>query len=156
MPASDAAKAAKALNAAAQNMRQFALNGTEVVAKTATNIGKLNLARRAGGGKYQRGAAQVIASKDSQGWFTALNTPWLGMEFGGHVTNVYSRRIGTSRQATVGLKPMWAPWHRDADKGYIIGAAVAKLMESGEPTKAVADAVLAGFTTEFDKAGVPR
>lgn len=152
----DADRAAKALSAASKNMRQFALNGTEVVAKTATAIGNINLARRAGGGKYSRGAARVIASKDSQGWFTALNTPWLGMEFGGHVTNVFANRIGTSRQGSVGLKPMWAPWHKDADKGYIIGAAVSELMESGEPTKAVADAVLAGFTTEFDKAGVPR
>lgn len=152
----DAEKAAKALAAAAAGMRQFALDGTEVVAKTATAIGNINLARRAGGGKYSRGAAHVIASKDSAGWFTALNTPWLGMEFGGYVTNVHGNRIGTSRQAEVGLKPMWAPWHRDAGKGYIIGAAVAELMESGEPTKAVADAVLAGFTTEFDKAGVPR
>lgn len=152
----DAERAAAALSAASQKMRQFALDGTEVVAKTAQKIGQLNLARRSGGGKYMRGAAHVIARKDSAGWFTALNTPWLGMEFGGHVTNVWDNPIGSSRTAHLGLKPMWAPWHRDADKGYIIGAAMAELMASGEPTKVVADAILAGFTTEFDKAGVPR
>jgi len=152
----DAERASAALKAAAQNMRQFALDGTEVVAKTAQKIGQLNLARRGGGGKYTRGVAHEIAREDSAGWFTALNTPWLGMEFGGHVTNVHGNRIGTSRQAEIGLKPMWAPWHNDSAKGYIIGAAVATLMESGEPTKAVADAVLAGFVTEFDKAGVPK
>ena len=152
----DAEKAAAALSSAAMKMRQFALDGTKVVAQTAQVMGTANLTRRHGGGKYKRGAAHVIAREDNKGWFVALNTPWLGMEFGGHVTNVWDNRIGTSRQAEIGLKPMWAPWHADADKGYIIGSAVAALMESGSPTAAVADAVLAGFTAEFDKFGVPK
>lgn len=141
---------------ATAEVREFALKASQELADALAIIGTMNLTRRAGGGKWPRGAGSVKAEPGrGDSWQAVLSTPFMGMEWGGHVTNVYGRRIGSSRAGQIGLEPMWAPWHKSYQEGYILGEAWIE-MGRGDASKAEADAVLAAYTEAFDKAGLKR
>jgi hypothetical protein len=151
----DWTKAAEAM--AQAPVQQFTVKGTQQVADAVSQIGAINLAMRQGGGKYKRSVARVFSAESSEGWSAVLQTPWMGMEFGGLTTWIYGHGFGTDRKPKNGatIKPMWAPWHEDFAEGYIIGSAWVE-MDRGTATKDVADAALAAYTMEFDKAGLKR
>lgn len=137
-------------------VRKFALKASQDLADKLAIIGTMNLQRRAGGGKYPRGVARVTSEQGKgDSWSAVLNTPYMGMEWGGHVTVVYGRRIGSGHAARIGLEPMWAPWHRQYQQGHILGEAWTD-MGKGEATEEEANAVLAAYTEAFDKAGLKR
>lgn len=150
-------EALKAVQDAMDNVdiKGFAVRGTKEVAEATVVIAQMNLNAREGGGKYSRAVADVDTVEDSDGWGAVLFTPWFGMEFGGHITNVWGHRIGTGRQDAIGLEPMWAPWHRDVEQGYILGGAWAE-MDEDKATEILADAGLEAYTVAFDNAGVPE
>lgn len=148
----DLDNAAKALGNV--ETRQLVLDALEQTADIIQKIGEVNLKNREGGGKYTRAVASVETVESSDGWGVELDTPWFGMEFGGHVTNVYGNKIGSSRSAAIGLEPMWAPWHQDFAQGYIIGAAWTE--SQGDVEEFVTNAVEKGIDVELDKEGVPR
>ena len=133
----------------------FALQGTKEVAEVVQRVGELNLAMRAGGGKYIRSVARLFTAPKNDGWAAVFQSPFMGMEWGGWVTNVFGNKIGSERSKAIGLKPMWAPWHRDYEQGYIIGSAWSSL-GSGEATEKQADQVLRAYTKRFDEAGLRR
>lgn len=156
MATEDIDKAKDATVKAAQNMRQFAKAGTEVVSEAVSEIGRRNLAARAGGGRYSLSisGASVEAVESNDAWGAVLSTPWLGMEFGGYATFYWGFKAGTG---WAGVTPMWAPTLRGAGRGtdgYIIGAAWTELNKSGDPTDAVVAATLAGWIQEFEAAGL--
>lgn len=136
-------------------IQAFAVRGTEEIAKAVVEEAQSNLDQRAGGGKYTRAVAEVDTVEESDGWAAALFTPWLGMEFGGYITNVFSNRVGTGRAGTLGLEPMWAPWHSDVAQGYILGAAWSD-MNQEKAVEALADLGLEAYEEAFDKEGVPE
>ncbi len=137
------------------DIKGFAVRGTEEIAKAVVQEAEANLANREGGGKYSRAVASVEEVEDSDGWAAALFTPWLGMEFGGHITNVFGNRIGTGRANSINLEPMWAPWHSDVEQGYILGAAWAG-MDQEQATEMLADLGIDAYDEAFDRAGVPE
>lgn len=152
-----------AMDAIGAEAHIWAKESTEVVAKVIVEIGRKNLENREGGGKYTRQVASVEVLEDREGFAAALLTPWMGMEFGGNRTVVWSgttespnnhfNYIGSGRSEKIGLEPMWAPWHETSKKGYIIGATW-NALDKGEATGAMADAMLAGIVATFDEHGV--
>jgi len=144
----------KAIAASQGAIRAWMLDGTRLVSEGVVRNAEVNLALRAGGGKYLRAAADIRLVEGSDTFSAAMATPWLGIEFGGWVTNVFGHAIGTERQAEIGLAPMWAPWHNSTEKGYIMGSAWAELSKSGDASKAIGSIVLDGYREEFSKAGV--
>jgi len=156
VPTEDIDKAIEATQKAAQNMRQFAKAGTQVVSEAVAIAGQQNLDRRHGGGRYSLSVsgASTRAAENRDGWAAVLDTPWLGMEFGGYLTFFWGFRAGTGWE---GVTPMWAPTLRGDDRGtdgYILGAAWTELNKSGEPSEAVVAATLAGWVQEFESAGL--
>lgn len=151
--ASDVDKAKKALEEAP--VLEFALQGLKGITDLIAQVGDIKLQMRAGGGRWPRGVASVYNEKQSKGWAAVLETPFMGMEWGGYVTNVYGMQFGTDRRVAAGFESMWAPWHGDYAQGYIIGSTWTE-MSDGEATRAEADAVLAGYTAAFDKVGLKR
>ena len=156
MPTEDIDKAKDATVKAAANMRQFAKAGTQVVAEAVAVAGQQNLDRRHGGGRYSLSVsgASTRAVDAGDHWAAVLDTPWLGMEFGGYLTFFWGFRAGTGWE---GVTPMWAPTLQGDDRGtsgYILGAAWTELNKSGDPTDAVVAATLAGWIQEFESAGL--
>lgn len=154
---SDLDKLASAFDQLNANARIYAKQGSQEVALAVAQIGEGNLRERHGGGRYQRSVATVVAVEAQNGWGSALITPWLGMEFGGHVTMLWGTAYGTGWDFPGGEDShMWAPWHSDTAQGYIIGAAWSELDKGGDVEDAMAAAMIAGIDHEFDQAGVPK
>ncbi len=155
MPTTDAERAERALRDAP--VKEFALEGSKGVAEVVRKVGNIKLQQREGGGRWsiRKGRARVITEAVGDGWATVLSTKFMGMEWGGFVTNVYGNKFGTKRAGEAGLKPMWAPWHRDYKKGYIIGSTWIEL-DKGEATGKMADQVMRAYRQEFDKARLKK
>lgn len=138
-------------------VREYSKRALSGIAARIAKLAERNLRDRHGGGKYTRSVADIVtqdAGNDAVA--VVLQTPWFGMEFGGMITNVYGRRIGTGRAEQIGLKPMWAPWHRDDRQGYIIGSAYYQETDPEKVTAEVADATLKAYSDSYDKAGLKR
>ena len=156
MAQTDIDKALAATEKAAVSMREWALNGTQAVSDAVSTQGARNLAAREGGGKYSLSVSQarVIAEQTATGWQSILETPWLGMEFGGTARWYFGFKAGTGWST---WKPMWAPTLRGTDrteKGYIMGAAWSELNRSGDPTNAMVNATLEGWRKAFKDEGL--
>lgn len=144
--------------ATSRGVRSWAIQGTEALAKTVVTMADANIRSRGRerGEHWKRSNAHVYAQAKGDGWETKLETPWLGVEFGGKWQNVWGNWVHQDRMQMLGSSPMWAPWHRDQDQGYIMGSAWAELERTGDVTALPADAVMAGITQTFDQQGVPR
>lgn len=148
----------EALQSALANVpvRQFALEGTRNLAETLARIGDMNLRSRMGGGRWPRGVGSVnVKQSTGDSWYAELSSPFMGMEWGGYVTNIWGNKHGTNKSGAVGLKPMWAPWHREYKQGYILGAAFTEIGTS-DAQQEMAEKVLNAYTQAFDQAGLKR
>lgn len=155
MPQNDLAVAVEATKEAASQMKEWAKSGSQVIADAVAEAGEMNLARRAGGGRYSLSVsgAQVTTREGTDGWEAVLQTPWLGMEFGGYAVWYWGFKAGTSWDT---YEPMWAPTITEgrSTRGYVIGAAWTELEKSGEPTDAMVEATLAGWRETFQRTGL--